>query len=96
MSTHQKTRWVIFDNDEKQGICAYCADIENVFRFFKDKESPELFAVRESIDDEPGKLLNGQVWLEENECPCCGNTRGRPYTEDEEKALDDARPGPRY
>ncbi len=70
-----KTRYVIFNNDDEQGTRAWFADKEAVFRFFRG-ECPELFTVEEYVSDghseERGNSLNGQEWLAENTCPCCG------------------------
>jgi len=87
----------IYNNDERHDLLATIAKAEHVFHFFRQKD-PELYSVTESNDctGDIISTLNGQVWLEENECPCCGQTRPRRLTDDEAWALDQVRPGPHY
>lgn len=90
-----KRRWVIFYNDTRTDKITECATVEEVFWWLR-TQPPETLAVQEWVGQSPGVSTNGETWLEENDCPCCGHRRDRPLTEDEEKALDECRPGPRY
>ena len=87
----------IYNNDEKHDLLSTTTKTESVFRFFRNKH-PELYSVVESDDDTGDVItqLNGQVWLEENECPCCGQSYPKPLSDDEAWALDQVRPGPHY